>query len=380
MMTIAFFTTTRAEFGIMSSFIKKIQKSNNFKGLLFVGGTHLMEEYGSTINEIKQIGLEITDTFDYIQEGNSSFDIAKSSGYCSLKVSEIFNKYDFDIISILGDRYELIPITLNALLFNKPIIHWGGGEFTEGVIDNQIRQMVSKAANIHFVVSDKYVENLIELGEKKENICKTGYAAIEGMNKIKPIDKIQLYNYLGLKSDKPVILLTYHPVTIEFNTSPLVQIKNIFEALQSYDFQVIITAPNLESNREIILDYIEEECSKNDQIHYFESLGIKRYYSLIRHCSFLIGNTSSGIFEAPYFNIPTLNIGDRQKGRFMHKSVITTNYSQESIREGINKITHKDFILEIKSMKYRFGNGNTSEIAMSFLKNTIIDENLIRKI
>ncbi len=380
MLRIAFFTTTRAEFGIMSSFIRKIQNHKQFEALLFVGGTHLKKEYGNTIEEIKSLDIKITDTFDYLQKGNSSYSIAKSSGQCGIELARIFKKYDFDIISILGDRYELIPITLTALLFNKPIIHWGGGEFTEGVIDNQIRHMVTKASNIHFVAALQYADNIVSMGEKPERVCVTGSPVIENFKKIIPISKAELFADLGLTNNKAVVLLTYHPVTIELKTSPLQQIKNLFEALNHFDFQIVITAPNLESDRDVIMDYIYTEVKNNSDVHYFESLGIRRYHSLIPYCSFLIGNSSSGIFEAPYFKVPTINIGDRQKGRFMHVSVINTNYTEQSIIETINKSLDETFVNSLKNMDYEFGDGRASEIAIEYLKKIEINERLIRKV
>lgn len=379
MLRIAFFSTTRAEFGIMSSFIKKIEEDNNFESLLFVGGTHIKSEYGNTIEEITKMGITITDTFDYIQEGDSSYNIATSSGYCAVKVADLFEKYDFDLISILGDRYELIPIALTAILFNKPIIHWGGGEFTEGVIDNQIRHMLTKAAHIHFVAAEKYAENIVNMGEDKKRVCVTGSPVIETFKKSKPISKIDLFDDLGLKINAPVILLTYHPVTIEFEITPLLQIKNLFKALMEFNCQIVITAPNMENDRQIILDYIGKQVISNSNIFYFESLGIKRYHSLIPHCAFLIGNSSSGIFEAPYFKIPTVNIGDRQKGRYKHNSIIDSDYSVESIIDSINIANDDSFKESLKQMKYEFGDGDASEKAIRFLKTLTIDEQLIRK-
>lgn len=380
MLKIAFFTTTRAEFGIMSSVIQKINKNDFFEGLLFVGGTHLKNEYGNTIDEIKSLGLEVTDTFDYLEEGDSSYSLSTSSGKCSIEVARIFKEYDFDIISVLGDRYELIPLCLTALLFNKPIIHWGGGEFTEGVIDNQIRQMVTKAANVHFVAAKKYEQNILNLGEKKEHVCVTGSPVIETFKEIEPINKEDLFENLGLNINDKTILLTYHPVTIEFGVSPLDQIKNLFEALSKYEYQIVITSPNLESDRQIIVDYLSGIVESSQRIHYFESLGIRRYHSLIPHCCFLIGNSSSGIFEAPFFKVPTINIGDRQKGRYMHESVINTDYQVDSIEAGIEKTFDADFKASVENLKYQFGDGHASEKAIAYLKALTVDENLIRKV
>ena len=378
-MRIAFFTTTRAEFGIFSSFINKVNEDDYFEYFLFVGGTHLNNEYGKTIIEIEQSGLTITDTFDYLQEGDSSSSLAVSSGHCVIEVANLFGKYEFDIICILGDRYELIPIVLNAILFNKPIIHWGGGEVTEGVIDNQIRNMITKAAQIHFVATKEYAKNLINMGEDKNRVFVTGSPVVETFQKFKPLSKQELFKQLGLDFNLPVVLLTYHPVSIEFDISPIQQITNVFESLKRFNFQIVVTSPNLESDRKIIMEYIREQVSGNSNINYFKSLGIKKYHSLIPYCSFLIGNSSSGMFEAPYFKVPTVNIGDRQKGRFKHESIIDTDYNTESIVEGIDKAMSDSFIKMLIEMDYEFGNGDASSKAISILKATTINQQLIRK-
>lgn len=378
-MRIAFFSTTRAEFGILSSFINKVSKDDFFEYLLFVGGTHLNSEYGSTINEIKRSGLNITDTFDYLQEGDSSYTLALSSGYCTIEVAKLFREYEFDIICVLGDRYELIPIVLNAILFNKPIIHWGGGEVTEGVIDNQIRNMITKASQIHFVATKDYAEKIANMEEDKNRVFVTGSPVVETFREFKPIPKKELFKQLGLNIDLPVILLTYHPVSIEFDITPIQQITNLFESLKKFNFQIVVTSPNLESDRKVIMEYIQEQVRNNSNIHYFKSLGIKRYHSLIPYCSFLIGNSSSGMFEAPYFKVPTINIGDRQKGRFKHKSIIDTDYNTKSIVEGINKAMTDSFKRILINMEYEFGDGNASEKAINILKSITINQQLIRK-
>lgn len=379
MLRIAIFTTTRAEFGIMSSFIKKIEDNSDFESLLFVGGTHLKSKYGNTINEIKNMGITITDTFDYLKDDDSNFDIAISSGYCAIAVANLFEKYDFDIISILGDRHELLPIASTAMLYNKPIIHWGGGEFTEGVIDNQIRHMLTKASNIHFVATEKFAENIKNLGENEDRVCVTGSPVIETFNKFKPTQKQELYTQLGLDINQPVVLLTYHPVTITINVSALQQISNVFESLRKFNYQIVVTSPNYESERQVIMDYINKQVKNYSNIRYFDSLGIQKFHSLLPHCNFVIGNSSSGIFEAPYFKIPTINIGTRQKGRLFHKSVINTDYFSESIVNGIKKSQSNEFKNKLKNQKYMFGDGNSSKKAIKFLKSIKIDKNLITK-
>lgn len=372
--TIALFTTTRAEFGILASFIRKVQEDSSLNSFLFVGGTHLKKEFGHTIDEINNSGFKVTDTFDYLDQiEDSPYNLTKSSGKCMEQLAEIFKKYSFDYTCILGDRYELIPIVQSSILFNVPIIHFGGGEITEGAIDNKIRHMVTQASDIHLTAADTYSQFLVNMGIPKEDICTVGSLAVETMKNVAPIDKESLFKDLNLDLNKETIMMTYHPVTVKGEYTQLQQIENIFKVLLDYDFQIVITAPNLEAEREIIIDYINKQVEQNENMHLFNSLGMKRYHSMISYCSFIIGNSSSGIFEVPFYKKPTVNIGDRQKGRYLHPSIIQTDNSTLSIKQGIEKAKSAEYLSEIKDMKYQFGEGNSSELALQFIKNKLLD-------
>ncbi|MFQ5771926.1 MAG: UDP-N-acetylglucosamine 2-epimerase, partial [bacterium] len=344
MKTIAIFTTTRAEFGILSAFLREIASSDDVSYLLFVGGTHLVQEHGSTIDEIQKQSLKIAGTFDFLLNADTSFSLAKATGIATYELAHIFENFEFDYVCVLGDRFELLAIVANAILFKKPIIHIHGGEKTEGSIDEQIRHMLTKAAHIHFVASDEYARNIRQMGEPPWRIYNTGSLAVDNIKHNKKIDKAELFQELNLDVHKPTVLMTYHPVTLEFNISPIDQIKNAFSALKSYNFQLVITAPNIEVDRTQIIAYLQQETSQNRSYHYIESLGVVQYHSLIPYCKFVIGNSSSGILEIPYFKIPTVNIGDRQQGRIRHKSIIDTDYSVESISSGIAKALSSDFL------------------------------------
>jgi UDP-hydrolysing UDP-N-acetyl-D-glucosamine 2-epimerase len=379
MKRIAIFTSTRAEFGILSPFIQALDNNTTIEKLLFVGGAHLSKTHGFTIEEIKKQNIAITDTFDYISQRTSPFEILNSLAKETNELAKLFEKYEFDAVCVLGDRYELLPIVQAAILYRKIIIHIHGGEKSEGAIDEQIRHMITKAAHIHFAACDEYAQNIKRMGESSWRVFNTGALAVDNMLNLKEIPKETLYKDLGLDTNKDLILLTYHPVTLEKELSPVDQMQNIFKALESFDGQVLITAPNMEVKREEILLEILLEVQNHSNYHFIESLGSLRYLNLIKHCKFVIGNSSSGIIEVPFFKIPTINIGDRQKGRIRHSSIIDTDYTIDSIQKGIKKALTINFFSSLHEMKYTFGNGNTAKKMVKILESIPMDKKLLQK-
>lgn len=379
MKTIAVFTTTRAEFGILIPFIKKIAEESELNYLLFAGGTHLTIEHGSTIEEIKNEFNGVSSTFDYLLNEDTPFSLGKSAGICSLEIAHIFNFFKFDFIVVLGDRWELLPIIQNAILFKKPIIHLHGGERTEGLIDEQIRHMITKAAHLHFVSCQEHYDNVRNMGEEDWRIFNAGTLGIDNVVNNEKISKDKLFDELNLNKKKKTILLTYHPATLEYKLKSLEQLRNLFDAVERFDFQVVITAPNVEVERDKINTFIKKKVSENSNFRYVKSLGVIKYQSLIPDCEFVIGNSSSGIIEVPFFKVPTVNVGDRQKGRLRHKSVIDTGYSVDSIKNGIEKALSDNFRKQLKNMAYKFGDANAAQKMVDIIKSIEIDEKLMRK-
>jgi UDP-hydrolysing UDP-N-acetyl-D-glucosamine 2-epimerase len=380
MRRVAIFSTTRADFGYFMPLIKEIDKCPNLEYLLFVGGTHLAKEHGYTVDEIKENSFKIAGTFDYLFNEDTSFSLAMGAGVSTIELAHIFNNNTIDYVCVLGDRYELIPIIINAILFKKIIVHLGGGSKTEGIIDEQIRHMISKASHLHFVNCKEHATNVKNMGEPEWRIFNVGSTAVDNiLNNNKKYSKKEIFRYLKLDVNKRTILMTYHPVTLEFNISPEKQIKNVFDALDCYGFQVVITSPNIEVGRNIISDYILKRISKKRNYCFIDSLGVVKYHSLAPYCEFVIGNSSSGIMEVPYFKIPTVNVGDRQDGRVRHISVIDTGYDTESIKSGINKAISKNFKNRLKSMKYKFGEGNSAKKIVDKIRSVEVNEKLYRK-
>ncbi len=375
----AIFSTTRAEFGILRPLIQNLQRNKLFEVKFFVGGTHVLKNFGNTINEIKKSNIKIDDIFDYANNNNDDYSLTQSMSLEVKKISNIFKKYRFDLIIVLGDRYELLPIILNAILFRKIIVHIGGGEATQGLIDEQVRNMVTKASHLHFTSSETYSKKILHMGEERKRIFNVGSLSIDGIKKVKKLSKDKIYQQLSISKKKPIVLMTYHPVTLENRISDKEQINNLLDVLEQFEFNLIITSPNNEIGTDEIKKTIASKVNKNRDFFYFDSLGFDFYHQVLRHTLFVIGNSSSGIVEVPYYKIPTVNIGIRQKNRLRHESIIDVDYSKSSIKKGILKATELKFRNRLKKMKFKFGNGRSAQKIEKLLSNYKKIKNIMLK-
>ena len=379
MIKIAVFTTTRGDMAILSPLLFKMQKDKKIKPLLFVGGTHLNENFGKTVNEIKSNKLKIEGFFRYRNNQYNKLGLLKALSEAHTSVSKIFEKNNFDFVCVLGDRFEKLAIVNNAIIYNKPIIHLYGGEKSEGVIDEQVRHMITKGSHLHFVMCNTYKKNVQKMGEQKFRIFNVGTTAIDNLKNIKKISYKKILNDLKLNENKKYAIFTYHPVTLKKKVSTTEQLRNILSSLRDFDIQIIATYPGHENESDLIKKILKKEEKNNSNFTLIKSLGFKKLFSLLPHCSFVIGNSSSGITETPYFKKPTINIGERQNGRFFHKSVINSNYEKKQISNSIKKALSKNFNLKIKKMNYYFGSGKSSEKIIKIIKSIKIDQKFIRK-
>lgn len=376
---IAIFTNSRSEIGILSPLIQKINKLKNLDLSLIVSGSHLLKSRGNTINEINKLKVKIKKKIYINVKNDTPHEILVFSSKFQIEVSKIFQKEDFDLIIIVGDRFDMLPIVLNSIIYKKPMLHLHGGEKTEGLIDEQIRHMITKSAHVHCVSCDEYKKNIISMGEEKWRVHNTGSLWLSNLKKIKKLKKNFIFKKLNLNPQIPVALFTYHPVTLEFNLSQKKQLDNIFKSFLGINIQLLITMPGLEVNNNHITDRIKKEVFKNSNYRFFRSIGYEMLYNLYPHLSYVIGNSSSGIIEAPFFKVPTINIGDRQKGRFMHKSILQATYSSSSIIKAIEYSNSRKFRNSIKNMKYKFGSTYAVNKIIKVIKEIKIDQKLLRK-
>jgi len=362
------FTTSRAEFALVNDLLHELKKNEKFITKLIVGGTHILKNYGKTIEEVKDKGHKITKilkSFKYNDDPVSIINYIKND---ISEINKIFSKTKIDYVIIFGDRYETLSIVINSIIHQKKIIHVGGGEITKGVIDDQIRNIITKAAYYHFTASEFYKKRIINMGENPINVHNVGALNVDVIKNIENINKSsKILKLLNLNYNDKYCLMTFHPANLENKFDAIQYLKNIFRALDKYNLKIIITYPNLEIGSNKIINYIKKKTKENSNYRFVKSLGYKRYNQLIKKSEFLIGNSSSGIYEAPYHKIPTINLGDRQKGRLMHSSIINCNNDYKKIKNSVDIALSKKFKKKISKMKYLFGNGSSSKKIVKIL-------------
>ena len=370
-------TGSRAEYGLLANLLKKLKKNKFFDLQIIVTGMHLSTEFGETYKEIENDGLKINKKIEVVLSSDTAESISKSIGLGFISFSEAYKDLKPHIVIILGDRYELLAPAFSALLNNIPIAHIHGGEVTTGAFDDAIRHSISKMSWLHFCSTEVYKKRLIQLGENPSAVFNVGGLGAENVNKINLIKKEKLEKELNIKLDKNFFLVTFHSTTLEKNTSKK-YFQNLLNALNEFkDFKIIFTLPNSDTDGRVIIKLIKNFQSKHkERVYYFTSLGQTKYFSLIKYCKAVIGNSSSGLLEVPSFKIPTVNIGERQTGRVYAPSVINCLATKKSITLAIKKTFNKKFSSKLKNIKNPYYNGETSKKIINILKNKKIPQNL----
>lgn len=344
MRKIAVFTGTRAEYGILYWVMKGLKLEADVDFQLFVGGMHLSREFGLTVEKIEDDGFHITERLEFLLSSDAPVAIGKSMGLALMSASEAFNRHRPDLLVILGDRFEVMAVAQAAMISRIPIAHIHGGETTEGVIDEAVRHSISKMAHLHFTATETYRKRVIQLGEHPDRVFNFGAPGIDSIKKLKLLDRKELSDALGFKLDKSYFVITFHPVTL-VDGGDSEALFNLLSALDEYPkYKIIISYPNADAGNGKLIKIIESFYQKNkERVFLFQSLGQLRYLSALKHSEAVLGNSSSGLIEAPTLSIPTLNIGDRQKGRIAGATVFNCGSSQSSITEGLHTILTSDF-------------------------------------
>lgn len=365
---ISVLTATRAEYGLLKPLISKLNTVKEFDVRIVATGAHLSPEFGLTYQEIEKDGFTIDEKIEILLSSDTPSSISKSMGLAIIGFADYFEKLNPDLLIVLGDRYETLAVAISAMNQRIPIAHLYGGDTTEGAIDEAIRHAITKLSYLHFTSTDEYRNRVIQLGEHPERVYNVGAIGIENILNEKLLLKEELENELGISLSKPYAVVTFHPVTLEENSSEK-QIQSLLEVCKEYkNLNFVFTKANADAEGRIINQYIDKYARENENIVAFTSLGMKRYLSTIKYCSVVIGNSSSGLVEAPSFGIPTVNIGDRQKGRIQASSIVNCEPTKESIRQAINLALSEEFIQKAKKTINPYGNGNTSEKIVEVIK------------
>lgn len=365
--TISVFTATRAEYHLLTPVIRGIWNDDSLQLDLIVSGTHLCEKYGRTIEDIYADGFPVADTIETIQDGNSVDDIIALT---LIGCSKHFKKVHPNFLVVLGDRYEILGAVIAAANARIPIAHIHGGETTIGAIDEAVRHAVTKFSYLHFTSCESYRKRVIQLGEDPQRVYNVGSLGVENILSQSLMSRSELQDDLQFDLNNYAVV-TFHPVTLEEHTSEK-QTQELIGALLEYkNLNYVVTKANADTDGEIINDIFEKIEKKTSRIKLVASLGMVRYLSSLKYCSMVIGNSSSGILEAPVFGVPTVNIGNRQTGRIKPKSVIDCMPTKESILQAMNKAMDEKFLEEINNMPRLYGDGSTSKIIIEKIKETL---------
>ena len=360
---IAFFSTSRAEFGNMIEIISKLKKNKKFKVYLFLCGMHLHKDFRKIDNEAKKLKIKVTEKISFFNKSDSTKDILNNLNIFDKKLNQIFLKYNFNKCVIFGDRFELLPILNKCVILKKELYHFGGGEKTLGSIDNKTRYILSSGADHVFVSNNIYKQNLLNYF-KVFKISEIGTQSIKKFTK-KHINEIKkLYNF-DLK--KKYLILAFHSETISTFKKNMSMLNNILKNLKNLNLNILITAANKEIYSNSINKTLKNFEQINKNVKFIPNLGSTNFNAAVAKAEFIIGNSSAGMIIAPYYKTPSINIGKRQTGRILHESVINSNGSINDIMNSIKKIYSKTFIKLIKNQKFKFSKKNISKIHKFFI-------------
>jgi len=363
-------TGTRAEYGLLRRLIKNIGESHDFELQLIATGSHLSKKFGETYKEIEEDGIKIDVKVDLDLFSDSPLALSKSSSLGLIGFSKAFDLLQPDLLLVLGDRYEILSAVIAAMFSRIPIAHLHGGELTEGLIDEAIRHSITKFSHLHFVAADEYRSRVIQLGENPKSVFKVGGLGVDAIKNIKLLDKEDLEESLEIKFRKKNMLITFHPVTLENNTSSIQMLELLGALTDLKDTTLIFTMPNADTDSRIIFDLIKNFVLDHENAYSFSSLGQLRYLSCVNQVDVVIGNSSSGLAEIPSFKKATINIGDRQKGRIKATSVIDCDPLAEEIKKAITKSYSNEFRASLMDLENPYGDGGAVKKIVETLKVT----------
>lgn len=369
MRKICFVTGTRAEYGLLSRLMRLVKEDKDLQLQVIATNMHLMPEYGETYKEIEKDGFTIDKKVYMHKPSDDAHGIISSMADEMQGMNDALSELKPDILVLLGDRYEILVAAQVALIHRIPIAHIHGGEVTEGAFDDAIRHSVTKMSSLHFTSCEEYRHRVIQMGEQPSRVFDVGSLGVENIKAVPLMTKDELEASLDFKIDTQTILVTYHPVTL--GGDPAKDIHEFLDALDQFkDLKVIFTMPNSDTGRDAIALAVENYVENHsNRAKVYTSLGLKRYLSTLQFVKAAVGNSSSGIIEVPSFGIPTLNIGDRQKGRLASKSVVNCGTSKDEVIAGLKLCLSEEMQKAAKTYENPYAKPDTANLIYQELKN-----------
>ncbi len=361
-------TGTRAEFGLLRWLMGEIQNHPQLELQVVATGMHLSPEFGSTYREIEEAGFQINAKVEMLLSSDTSTAIAKSIGLGVIGFADTYERLTPDIVVVLGDRFEIFAAASAAMIAGVPIAHLHGGELTEGAFDDAIRHSITKMAHLHFVAADEYRQRVIQLGEDPERVFNYGGMGVDAIKRVKLLTRKEVEEQLNITFRKRNLLVTFHPVSLEGSQRSAEQMYELLAALDELkDTTLIFTMPNADTGSHELGTMVRNFVDTHTNAKVYTSLGQLRYFSCLAQVDGVVGNSSSGLAEAPSFRIGTVNIGDRQKGRLKGKSIIDCDPNRESILKALETLYSKKFQESLADVSNPYGHGGASQAILKVL-------------
>lgn len=378
MRTIGAVTVARSDYGIYWPLLCKIQSAPDLRLHLIVSGMHLSPEFGLTVEAIEADGFEIGERVEMLLSSDTPEGIAKSMGLGAIGFAQAYARFRPDVLIVLGDRFGMYAAALAALPFKIPVAHIHGGEVTEGAIDDALRHSMTKLSHLHFVSTQEYARRVIQMGEEPWRVTVCGAPSLDNLHSVKLLGVPEIEAIFGLRLDRPPLLVTFHPVTLEYEQTEW-QVGELLAALEASERPVVLTMPNADTGSRTVMRMLGEFVRAHPLAWRVDNLGTQGYFSLMAVAAAMVGNSSSGIVEAASFELPVVNVGSRQRGRVRGVNVIDVDYPRTSILEGLQKALDPHFRAKLRGMHNPYGAGTASEKIVEVLRKVRLDDKLVMK-
>jgi UDP-N-acetylglucosamine 2-epimerase (non-hydrolysing)/GDP/UDP-N,N'-diacetylbacillosamine 2-epimerase (hydrolysing) len=372
-------TGTRADYGLLYGLLREVQADPELRLQLVVTGMHLSPQFGGTVQEIEDDGFEIDARVEMLVSSDTGVGTAKSMGLGLSGMADALDRLAPDVLVVLGDRFEMWAAAQAALVLRVPTAHIHGGETTEGAFDESIRHALTKMAHYHFVVAEPYRRRVVQMGEAPDRVFTVGAPGLDQIQYTDLLDREAFEASIGFELGTPTFLVTYHPATLG-DTDPADGVRELLRALDRFDdARLLFTKANADPQGRRINEALEAYCEGRDDAQVYASLGQRRYLSALRHVDVVVGNSSSGLIEAPAFDVPTVNVGPRQRGRLRGPSVIDCAEEADAIADAIRTACSAAFRTKMEGAESPYGAGDTAETITRHLKRLPLDDSVLTK-
>ena len=378
MRTVGVVTVGRSDYGCYVPLLRVLHRDPALRLQLIVGGMHLEPAFGRTVERITADGFDIAERVEMRIASDTPEGIAASMGIGVTGFARVYARLRPDLVIVLGDRFEMYAAASAAVPFRIPIAHIAGGELTEGAIDNSFRHAITKLSHLHFVTTALYASRVIQMGEEPWRVTVCGAVGLDHLRTFVASDRRALESLVGLPLDPAPLLVTYHPVTLEYDQAEA-QIDALLEALEPVARPLVFTAPNADTNNRVVCRRIEAFVARHPSAALIPNLGTQAYFSLMARAAAMVGNSSSGLVEAPSFGVPVVDIGSRQAGRLRAANVIPCGYAAEEIRRAIARALAPEFRERLRGLRNPYGDGHAAPRILAALNGIPIDDRLLVK-